>query len=110
VRADFRQFVVSVCTRLRALPHARLFTGHTDEMEFLPAALEIVERPPAPANRLIASGIVLFLVVALLWACLGSVDIIVTAPGKIVPTGRTKVVQPLETGVVHAIRVQGGQK
>jgi subfamily B ATP-binding cassette protein HlyB/CyaB len=34
--------------RLLALPRMRLFTGQTDEMEFLPAALEIVETPPAP--------------------------------------------------------------
>ena len=95
---------------LRAWPHARLFTGHTEETEFLPAALEVVERPPAPASRLIAGSIILFFVIALLWACIGSVDIIATAPGRIVPTGRTKVIQPLESGVVHAIHVQDGQK
>jgi hemolysin D len=52
----------------------------------------------------------LFFAIALLWACIGSVDIIATAQGKIVPTGRTKVIQPLESGVVHAIHVQDGQK
>ena len=52
----------------------------------------------------------LFFAVALLWACIGSVDIIATASGKIIPTGRTKVIQPLESGVVHAIHVQDGQK
>ena len=30
-------------------------------------------------------------------------------PGKIVPSGRTKVIQPFETGVVRAIQVQDGQ-
>ena len=40
---------------------------------------------------------------------LGSVDILATAQGKIVPTGRTKVIQPFETGVVRAIHVQDGQ-
>jgi hemolysin D len=95
---------------LRALPHARIVTGQTDEMEFLPAALEIVETPPRPAGRVIAAGLMLFFVVALLWACIGSVDVIATASGKVVPTGRTKVIQPLESGVVHAIHVQDGQK
>lgn len=105
-----RPFASSGLALLRALPHARLFTGHTEETEFLPGALEIVERPPAPASRYIAASILLFFVVALLWATLGSVDIIATAPGKIVPTGRTKIIQPLESGVVHAIHVQDGQK
>ena len=96
---------------LKSLPQSRLFTGHTEETEFLPAALEIVgiaPRPGRPPHRRNASS--LFFVIALLWACIGSVDIIATAPGKIVPTGRTKVIQPLESGVVHAIHVQDGQK
>lgn len=89
---------------------SRVFTGQTDEAEFLPAALEIVESPPAPASRLIAGTIILFFTLALAWACIGAVDIIATAPGKIVPTGRTKIIQPLESGVVHAIHVQDAQK
>ena len=94
---------------LRAMPHARLLTGQTDESEFLPAALEIIETPPSPAARMISGSIMLFLVIALLWAIVGSVDIIATAPGKIIPTGRTKIIQPLESGVVHTIHVQDGQ-
>ena len=46
---------------------------------------------------------------ALAWACFGQVDIVATAPGKIVPSGRTKVIQPFETGVVRAIHVRDGQ-
>ena len=38
--------------------------------------------------------------------CFGKVDIVATASGKIVPSGRTKVIQPLEIGVVSAIDVQ----
>ncbi len=100
----------TLLSRLRAMPQARLFTGHTEETEFLPAALEITETPPAPASRYIAGSIIAFFVIALFWACIGTVDIIATAPGKIMPTGRTKVIQPLESGVVHAIHVQDGQK
>lgn len=81
----------------------------TSESEFLPAALEIMETPPNPASRMIASTIILFIISAVLWASLGSVDIIATASGKIIPTERTKVIQPLESGVVRAIRVQDGQ-
>jgi hemolysin D len=92
-----------------ALLH-RLFTGQTDEREFLPAAIEIIETPPRPAGRIIAACMIAFFALALLWACVGSVDIIATAQGKIIPTGRTKVIQPLESGVVHAIHVQDGQK
>ena len=46
---------------------------------------------------------------ALVWAWWGTIDIVASATGKIVPSGRTKVVQPFETGVVRAIQVQDGQ-
>ncbi len=84
-------------------------TDQASEREFLPAALEIMETPPSPVGRVIVRSIILWFVVAFLWACFGSVDIIATAKGRIVPTGRTKVIQPLESGVVRAIHVQDGQ-
>ena len=99
-----------ISEQVKALPHSYILTGETNETAFLPAALEIVETPPAPASRLIAGTLMAFFVIAFLWACIGSVDIIATAPGKIIPTGRTKIIQPLESGVVRAIHVQDGQK
>lgn len=82
--------------------------GH--ETAFLPAALEIVETPASPAGRAVAGTIILFLLIAFFWACFGTVDIIATAQGKIIPTERTKTIQPFETGVVRAIHVRDGQK
>lgn len=79
------------------------------ELEFLPAALEVIETPASPAGRAIGYVIVAFFLIALAWACLGHVDIIATARGKIIPTGRTKVIQPFEIGTVRAIHVQEGQ-
>jgi hemolysin D len=81
-----------------------------DELEFLPAALEIIETPASPVGRAIAFTVIAFFVLALVWACLGRIDIIATAQGKIVPTGRTKTIQPLEAGTVTAIRVRDGDK
>jgi len=49
-----------------------------------------------------------FFVLSLIWACIGKIDIVATAPGKIIPSGRTKVVQPFEIGVVRAINVRDG--
>jgi hemolysin D len=46
---------------------------------------------------------------ALAWAAFGRIDIVATAPGKIIATGRTKIIQPFETGVVRAIHVRDGQ-
>ncbi|WP_315719818.1 MULTISPECIES: HlyD family type I secretion periplasmic adaptor subunit [unclassified Bradyrhizobium] len=81
-----------------------------DAREFLPAALEIVETPASPAGRAIAGSIMLFFAIAIGWSIVGHVDIIASAQGKIVPTGRTKTIQPLEAGMVAAIHVQDGDK
>ena len=81
-----------------------------DELAFLPAALEIVETPPSPVGRAVAATIAAAVCGALAWACLGHVDIIATAQGKIIPTGRTKVIQPLDSGIVSAIRVRDGDR
>jgi hemolysin D len=78
------------------------------ELAFLPAALEIVETPPSPLGRAIGATIIAVFLLALAWASLGSVDIVATAPGKIIPSGRSKVIQPFETGVVRAIDVHDG--
>jgi hemolysin D len=80
-----------------------------DELEFLPAALEIIETPASPAGRAIGGAIILFFVLAVAWATIGHVEIVATAPGEIVPSGRTKTIQPLEIGVVRAIHVHDGQ-
>ena len=80
-----------------------------EELAFLPAALEIVETPPSPIGRMIAVTIAVLFCAALLWSWWGTIDIVASATGKIMPSGRTKIIQPFETGVVRAIRVQDGQ-
>jgi hemolysin D len=91
------------------LPELRI-VRRGDELEFLPAAIEIVESPVSPLGRGIAFTIIAFFVVAIAWSIIGKIDIIATAQGKIVPTGRTKTVQPLEAGIVTAIHVRDGDK
>lgn len=76
--------------------------------EFLPAALEILETPASPLGRAVAATIALFFVAAFAWAYFGHVDVIAAATGKIIPTGRSKIIQPLEPGIVSAIHVADG--
>ena len=46
---------------------------------------------------------------ALIWSIFGHVDIVASASGKVVPSGRVKLIQPFETGVIRAIHVYDGQ-
>jgi hemolysin D len=82
----------------------------TEETDFLPAALEVVERPVSPTARITAWLLLGLLAVALLWLVLGRVDVIASAPGKLVPADDVKLIQPGAAGIVHAILVRDGQR
>jgi len=80
------------------------------DQEFLAAALEVIETPPSPVRMALILIICGLVVVALAWSWVGRIDIIAVAQGKIQPTGRVKVIQPLETGRVRMINVANGQR
>lgn len=79
-----------------------------EERAFLPAALEIQDSPPAPLGRAILWTIMAFFTVAVIWSIVGQVDIVATAHGKIIPSGLSKTIQPMEIGVVRSIHVANG--
>ena len=81
-----------------------------DELAFLPAALEIQETPPNPLGRSVMWCLVAIVAVAIAWAFFGHVDIVAIAPGKLIPSDRVKVIQPIATGQVRAIHVRDGQE
>jgi len=81
----------------------------TEETDFLPAALEVVERPVSPTARVTAWVLLGLLAVALLWLFLGRVDVVASAPGKLVPADDVKLIQPGSGGIIRAILVRDGQ-
>lgn len=87
----------------RASAHRR-----SHEATFLPAALEVVERPVSPTGRFTAWALLAFLAITVAWLVFGRVDVVASAPGKILPTGSTKIVQSAGSGVVAAIHVRDG--
>lgn len=80
-----------------------------EEHEFLPAALEIMEKPPSPGLRWLMILTCVLFVLALLWAIFGKIDVVATAAGKTVPGDNVKIIQPIEIGAVRAIHVKNGQ-
>ncbi|KCZ97334.1 HlyD family type I secretion membrane fusion protein [Hyphomonas polymorpha PS728] len=80
-----------------------------DNTEFLPAVLEVLETPPNPVGRWVLWALLSFLAIALGWMCLGHIDVVASAQGRIVPEGSIKTVQAPDHGVVLSIRVRDGQ-
>lgn len=86
-------------------------TGRTrwKDTEFLPAALEVTERPPSPVGRTIVWTIIAAALVALAWAFLAHVDTVAVAEGRLVPEGRLRSVEAAEQGVIRSIEVREGE-
>jgi len=78
--------------------------------EFLPAALEIMEKPPSPGLRWLMLILCSLFLIAILWSFIGKVDVVATATGKVVPSSSSKVIQPIEIGSIRAIHVRNGQQ
>jgi hemolysin D len=90
--------------------HAQTTAARTQqETEFLPALLELMERAPSPIGRVLMWTIIMAFCCTLLGAIVGRVEIVAVAQGKVIPTGRSKVVQPLEAGTITRIHVRDGQ-
>ncbi len=81
---------------------------HRSETEFLAGVLTLQKTPPSPAPRVALWLICSFALLALLWSIFGKVDVVATAPGKIIPSGRSMAIQAIETASVKSIRVREG--
>ena len=81
----------------------------TDRHEFRPLLVEIEERPTSPLGRGLLWVILAFMMITVLWLFFAKIDVVVTARGKVIPTGEIKVLQPIETGVISNILVHEGE-
>jgi len=80
------------------------------DREFLPAALEILETPPAPLPVALMLTICAFFAAALAWSFVGRLDVHAVAPGKIETINSAKIIQPFDSGKIAAIHVANGQR
>ncbi|MCV0428733.1 MAG: HlyD family type I secretion periplasmic adaptor subunit [Roseibium sp.] len=81
-----------------------------DSYEFMPALLEVMDRPASPAGRLLVYIIATFFTVLVVWAMLGRVDIVAVASGTIRPIGGAVPVQARISGTIARISVQEGDQ
>ena len=78
------------------------------EVDFLPAALEVIERPVSPTVRITIWVLIIGLAITAAWLFFGRVDVVVSAEGKTQPSGSIKLIQSAGSGVVHAVYVHDG--
>lgn len=76
--------------------------------DFMPSLLEIIERPAHKAGTVIIIGIFTLLIVAIIWACVSEIDVVITASGSVQPVGNLNVVKTYSNGTVKSINVAEG--
>lgn len=70
---------------------------------------EILKKTPTKIVRVVSISISVIAVFFLLFSYFAKIDIVVSAQGKVIPSDKSKVIQPLEAGVVKSIKVKDGQ-
>ncbi|WP_084587737.1 HlyD family type I secretion periplasmic adaptor subunit [Devosia riboflavina] len=71
----------------------------------------VLQAPPPPRSWLYVVVIIsIFAVIALLWASWAEVDEISRAEGRVIPSGKTQIIQAAEAGVVTDILVRAGEQ
>jgi len=82
---------------------------HPEALPFLPDSQEIEHAPIPRVARLTTLILLCLLCFLVLWACVSDVDIVVSAPGKIVSSGKELTIAPLNDAVIKSIDVKVGQ-
>lgn len=80
-----------------------------EQYEFLPSYLELMERPPSSTARIVAFIISMLVLLSLIWAYFGQLDIHATATGRLVLSSRSQLIQSYETSEIVEILVHNGQ-
>lgn len=81
-----------------------------DLHEFKPLLIEIEDKPLNPLGRIILYLVLAIMVFGTAWLILAKVDVVVSAQGKVIPSGEIKILKPLESGVVSKIFVKESDK
>lgn len=78
--------------------------------DFYPNHIAVLEKPPTPYSRIIAIIISLSVIIFMLWAYIGKLDVLSPAMGKLVVSGYSQQIQIYEHSRLTAIHVKNGQQ
>ncbi len=78
------------------------------DADFAPEVDAAIVQGVDPRSRILLFAVVLFFIVALIWAKLAIVDEVTHANGKVIPSSQVQVIQNLEGGILKEVLVQEG--
>lgn len=81
----------------------------SNALEFQPDSIELEKQPVPLVTKLTYYLLLILVASALIWSILAKMDMIVTARGKLISTGKQIVVQPLVNSIIKKFHVDVGQ-
>ena len=82
---------------------------HDDDLEFIEDEKRALIQEMRPRWRRGIHLIMLFIIAGLVWAYFAKLDEVTRAPGKVIPSGKTQVIQYLEGGILSELLVHEGE-
>jgi len=80
-----------------------------DELSSFSDQSELEELKPPRVARITLWTLLAIIIVAILWSVLAKVDKVIVAPGRLITTGQTVKIQPLEPSIITKFEVEIGQ-
>ncbi len=80
-----------------------------EALDFAPGLLAIQESPPARLPRAVMYTVSSLFVILLVWAIFGTLEIVASAEGRLIPQSYVKIVQPADAGIIQEIMVKEGE-
>jgi len=81
----------------------------TDDINYMSSTHAVLVQTTPSGARIIIWAILLFIVIAIIWASFATLDEVTRGSGKVIPSGQVQVIQNLEGGIVSAIAIRQGQ-
>lgn len=80
-----------------------------DDVNYMSSTHAVMVQTTPSGARVIIWAVLLFIVIAVIWASLATLDEITRGSGKVIPSSQIQVIQNLEGGIVSDLKIKEGQ-
>jgi len=80
-----------------------------DDVNYMSSTHAVLVQTTPSGARIIIWAMLLFIIVAIIWASFASLDEVTRGAGKVIPSGQVQVIQNLEGGIVSSVSIREGQ-
>ena len=80
-----------------------------DDVNYMSSTHAVLVQTTPSGARIIIWAMLLFILIAIIWASFATLDEVTRGSGKVIPSGQVQVIQNLEGGIVSSVAIREGQ-